>query len=96
MSQKQILLVAKLGVTGAWLAGLAGFFLPVEPSTGQTLRLVFYGLAIVHVVECAFFFKTLKDSGRPLLGQVLRTLAFGVVHYAGVKAELEMQQQPTD
>ncbi len=96
MSQKQILLVAKLGVTGAWLAGLAGFFLPVEPSTGQTLRLVFYGLAIVHVVECTIFFKTLKESGRPLLGQVLRTLAFGVVHYAELKAELEMQQQPTD
>ena len=96
MSQKQILLVAKLGVAGAWLAGIAGFLLPEASSAGQTLRLVFFGLALVHVVECAIFFKALKGSGRPLLGQVLRTLAFGVVHYAEVKAELEMQREPTD
>jgi len=96
MSQKQILLVAKLGVAGAWLAGIAGFFLPGDESTGQTLRLVFFGLAIVHVVECAIFFKALNSTGRPLLGHVVRTLAFGVIHYAEIKAELEMQREPTD
>jgi uncharacterized protein YhhL (DUF1145 family) len=96
MSQKQILLVSKLGVAGAWLAGIAGFFLPGDPSTGQTLRLVFFGLAIVHVLECAIFFKALKGAGKPLPGQILRTLAFGVIHYAEIKAELEMQRESTD
>jgi uncharacterized protein YhhL (DUF1145 family) len=91
MSQKQILLVAKLALIGVWLLGISGFFALGDPALATTLRRIFFALIVVHGLECAFFFKTLQGSGKPLAGQLLQTFVFGVVHYAELKTEQQTE-----
>lgn len=42
-------------------------------------------LLVVHAIECVVFLKTLRASGRPLLGELGQTLLFGVLHYRELK-----------
>ena len=93
MSQKQVLLISKLAVVGVWLLVISAFFAFGDSDLALLLRRVFFALVVVHVLECAFFFRTLQHSGKPLAREVLLTLVFGVIHYGELKTELESQAQ---
>jgi uncharacterized protein YhhL (DUF1145 family) len=78
---------AIIGVT--WLIATASFFPPLETSSiGGFGRSLFGVLAIVHLVECVAFLRVLKQSPRPLAGELWQTFLFGVVHVSKVRAEL--------
>jgi uncharacterized protein YhhL (DUF1145 family) len=81
-----LILVFKLVVLGAWFVGAAGFLFPETTGFGRLGRMLFWLLAAVHAFECAFFYRTLARSGRPIGYELLQTLLFGVVHYSEVKA----------
>ena len=86
MRSQNSMLVAKLLVAVTWFAGAAAFLLPASSTLGQVGRLLFYVLLGVHAVECAVFFRTLKQTGRPLGLELARTLLYGVIHYTEAKA----------
>jgi uncharacterized protein YhhL (DUF1145 family) len=71
---------------GLWVASAAAYFLP-ESGVVSSLRLMFIGLVAVHAVECLAFLPALRASGRPLVGQLVQVLLFGVVHYGLLQAE---------
>ncbi len=85
MSQNMIL-VGKLLVGVTWFAGAAAFLFPASSTYGQLGRMLFYVLLGVHAVECAVFFRTLKQTGRPLGLELAQTLLYGVIHYTEAKA----------
>lgn len=78
---------AVIGVT--WLFATACHFPPLATSQvggfGQTL---FWVLAVVHGVECLLFLNVLRQSPRPLLGELWQTFLFGIVHVSIVRREL--------
>ena len=82
MPNASMLLVFKLLVLLTWFLGAAGFLFPPGSTLGTAGRTLFVVLATVHLVECGFFFRTLRRTGRPLGMELLNTLLFGVVHFA--------------
>ena len=81
-----MILALKILVLGTWLVAAAGFLVPATSPFGQLGRGLFQVLAIVHIVECAFFYRTLARTGRPLGFELLNTLFFGVIHFVEAKA----------
>jgi uncharacterized protein YhhL (DUF1145 family) len=89
MENERIYSVGK-GIVGAtWLIATACFFPPLESSAiGGFGRSLFWVLAVVHAVECVAFLKVLRQSPRPLLGELWQTFLFGIVHVSMLRAEL--------
>jgi len=78
---------AVIGVT--WLFATACFFAPLQSSEfGVFGRSVFVALAAVHAVECIAFLGVLRQSGRPLPGELWQTFLFGLVHVSAVRREI--------
>ena len=92
MKSENLILVAKLLVGLTWFAAASAFLFPPSSTFGQLGRLLFYLLLVVHAVECAVFFRTLKRTGRPLRSELARTLFYGVAHYAEVKALVDARE----
>ncbi|MFP6624515.1 MAG: hypothetical protein VCC20_13625 [Myxococcota bacterium] len=93
MQTAQLTLALKIGVIAAWLIGASGFLFPPDTTFGQLGRLVFVLLTIVHTIECAVFYRTLKNTGRPLAFELLQTLFFGVIHFTEAKALAEAREE---
>lgn len=81
--------IGKAVIGATWLFATACHFPPLVTSQvgafGQTL---FWVLAIVHAVECLLFLNVLRQSSRPLLGELWQTFLFGIVHVSIVRREL--------
>jgi len=89
MENEKIYSVGKLIVGMTWLVATACFFPPLETSSiGGFGRSLFGVLAVVHLVECVAFLRVLKQSPRPLIGELWQTFLFGVVHVSMLRAEL--------
>jgi uncharacterized protein YhhL (DUF1145 family) len=85
MQVNPMLLVGKVLLTIMWVLAVGAFFVPGDSTLLEVLRLIFWGTLGVHVIECAIFYKSLRDSGRPLGSELVQILLFGVVHYASVR-----------
>lgn len=90
MEKNSLYSVGKIVIGTAWLFATASFF-PIFSSQefvgfGRTL---FGVLAVVHTVECIAFLGVLKQSPRPLLGELWQTFLFGIVHVSIVRREIE-------
>ncbi len=85
MPNPSLILVFKLGILATWFVAGAGFLFPDTTLFGRLGRLLFVLLAVVHSVECAIFYKTLRRTGRPLGVELLQTFFFGVIHYSEAK-----------
>lgn len=68
----------------AWGYGLTCLFVPTLPAATVGVVIV-KALAVVHTLECAIFFRALKDSGEPLPANLAGVFVFGVFHYMDVK-----------
>jgi len=79
----------KIGVIATWLVAATGFLFPPETTFGTVGRALFWLLIVVHAVECAVFYGTLKRTGRPIAFELLQTMLFGVIHYGEAKVLAE-------
>jgi len=90
MEANSIYPIGKIVIGTLWLFATACFF-PIFESQefvgfGQTL---FGVLAVVHAFECIAFLGVLKQSPRPLAGELWQTFLFGIVHVSIVRREIE-------
>jgi uncharacterized protein YhhL (DUF1145 family) len=77
----QSLKIGKI-VTGVlWVVLGAAFFCPHDSSLLTGMRFGFWALLAAHAVECLIFLPGLKASGKPLPGQIIQVLLFGIIHY---------------
>lgn len=87
--------VGKVVIGVTWLFATACFFPPLVSMSvagfGQTL---FGVLAVVHTVECIAFLGVLRQSPRPLPGELWQTFLFGIVHVSLVRAEIAESSAP--
>ena len=86
MPNPSLILALKVVVLATWFVSAAGFFFADTTLFGRLGRLLFALLAVVHTLECALFYKTLKRTGRPLGAELAQTFLFGVIHYSEARA----------
>ncbi len=84
--------MAKKIVAAIWAWGLLCVISPGLPLAVIGVTAV-KAMAVVHAIECAFFYKTLRETGESLPGHLLQTFFFGIIHYQTVKAELAARQE---
>jgi uncharacterized protein YhhL (DUF1145 family) len=84
-----LILVLKLVVLATWLTASIGLLLPDTTLFGRAGRVLLLGLVLAHAVECAVFFRTLKQTGRPLGLELMNTFLFGIAHLGEVKALID-------
>ena len=70
----------KLAVIALWLLAAASFLLPEGSSLGYWGHRLFFGLVIVHAIECLVFLPRLRAAGGSLASHLWNTFLFGVVH----------------
>lgn len=73
----------KAVVVALWIACIACFFLPETSLTliGQRL---FWGLVIVHAIECVVFLPKLRRAGGSLGNHLVQTMIFGLFYARGL------------
>lgn len=80
--------VGKIVIGIVWLFATACFFPPLGSASFAPFgRMLFSALAVVHTIECIAFLGVLKQSDRPLIGELWQTFLFGIVHVAIVRRE---------
>jgi hypothetical protein len=62
-----------------WIVCIACFFLPASGITLAGQRL-FWGLVIVHAVECVVFLPKLRRAGGSLANHLAQTMVFGLFY----------------
>ena len=62
-----------------WLIWAVGFFVLYPFGIGAVVRVLGGVLLIIHLVECAVFWKRIDAAGNPVQ-DVIRVLFFGIFH----------------
>jgi uncharacterized protein YhhL (DUF1145 family) len=94
MEEKSVYPIGKAVIGATWLIATACFFPPLESSSiGGFGRTLFGVLAIVHAVECIAFLGVLKQSKRPLPGELWQTFLFGIVHISVIRQEIAQEAE---
>ena len=73
----------KAVVVALWIACIASFFLPASTVTLMGQRL-FWGLVIVHAIECVVFLPKLRRAGGSLANHLVQTMIFGLFYARGL------------
>jgi hypothetical protein len=73
----------KAVVVALWIACIACFFLPESTITLLGQRL-FWGLVIVHAIECIVFLPKLRRAGGSLGNHLVQTMIFGLFYARGL------------
>ena len=86
--QGPMLGIGKVLVAATWVFAILSFFFPVyDTSAGEYGRLLFWALLAMHTLECAVFYKPIRDAGgKPMVLQMVLVLVFGVLQYGSVRA----------
>ena len=84
---------AKGVVVVVWLLFFSCFFIGTSSTVSFVGRLGFWILVTTHVVECAVFLPRLRRAPGSLVGHLLGTFLFGVLHVREVRA-LTSQEAP--
>ncbi len=79
--------IAKAVTAAVWVVLAASFFCPHDSLLLPDMRLFYWVLLGVHAIECLVFLPALRRSGKPLAGQLVQILLFGVIHYASLREE---------
>lgn len=74
----------KVAVIVLWIACLAAFFLPESSALAVPGQRLFWGLVIVHAIECVVFLPKLRRAGGSLANHLVQTMIFGVFHARNV------------
>jgi uncharacterized protein YhhL (DUF1145 family) len=71
---------AKTVIVVFWLLFVSCFFISTSSTVSFVGRLLFWLLAVTHVVECAIFLPRLRSAPGSLAGHLARTFLFGFLH----------------
>jgi len=74
----------KIAVLVLWAACLAAFFLPDSSALAVPGQRLFWGLVIVHAIECVVFLPKLRRAGGSLANHLMQTMIFGIFHARNV------------
>ena len=74
----------KHAVLVLWAACLAAFFLPATSPFAVPGQRLFWGLMIVHAIECVVFLPRLRRAGGSLAHHLVQTMIFGMFHARSV------------
>ena len=77
----------KAVVLAIWAISLAAFFLPGASGFGYWGRRLFFGIAIVHAIECVAFLPRLRRAPGSLAHHLVQTFLFGIVHAGSLGRE---------
>lgn len=69
-----------------WAYGLASFFIAPESTIAAIGRVIFWGMAAIHVVECLVFLPALRRAEGSLGSHFAQVFAFGFLHLQEVGA----------
>lgn len=72
--------VTRIVLLVIWLLALAAVVLPIVHPLATVGRWLFWLLLAAHLIECAVFWPRLRKAPGSLLGHVVNTLLFGIVH----------------
>jgi len=70
----------------AWAYGLGSFFIGSESTAAHVGRMIFWGMAGIHLIECAIFFPTVRCAGGPVGPHLARIFAWGFLHLQEIGA----------
>ncbi len=85
---KAFILFGKSTCVVVWLWALSCLISPATPGS-EIGVLVFWGLAIVHAIEVAVFFKTVKQTGDPMPLHLAQVFLFGFLHNLAMQEQLK-------
>jgi uncharacterized protein YhhL (DUF1145 family) len=74
----------KPALIALWIACFVALFLPATSSAVIWLQRLFWGLLIVHAIECVVFLPKLRRAGGSLGNHLLQTMLFGILHARNV------------
>ena len=70
----------KAAVIALWVACIAAFFFPATSTLAFLGQRLFWGLVIVHAIECVVFLPKLRGAGGSLANHLAQTMVFGFLH----------------
>ena len=76
----------KICLIVVWAYGLGSFFIAPESTAAWIGRVVFVGMAAIHVIECAVFFPAIRRAGGSLGSHLAQVFAFGFLHLQAIGA----------
>lgn len=77
----------KVGLSMVWLLCIASFFVATGSPAAGMGRTLFWGLVVVHLFECGFFLRRLREAPGPLGHHLLQTFLFGMIHVSQIREE---------
>jgi hypothetical protein len=69
-----------------WAFCLGSFFIAPESTLAGVGRKLFWGMAAIHVIECAVFLPAIRRAGGSIASHFAQILAFGFLHLQEIGA----------
>jgi len=76
----------KIVLIATWAFCLGSFFIAPESTIAGLGRLVFWGMAAIHVIEFLIFLPAIRRAGGSLASHFAQILAFGFLHLQEIGA----------
>jgi hypothetical protein len=76
----------KIFLITTWAFCFGSFFIAPESTIAGLGRLVFWGMAAIHVIEFAIFLPAIRRAGGSLASHFAQILAFGFLHLQEIGA----------
>jgi uncharacterized protein YhhL (DUF1145 family) len=76
----------KIVLIVTWAYGLGSFFIAPDSTAAAVGRVIFWGMAAIHVVECLVFLPALRRAGGSLASHAAQVFAFGFLHLREIGA----------
>lgn len=72
-------------VAVVWILCISSFLMPADWNAASLGRMLFWGMLVVHAIECVAFRSTLKAAPAPLSNHVVKTMVFGLFHLREIR-----------
>ena len=79
--------VAKISLLAIYVVLVALAILQAGTATGDWSLNILIILAVVHVLECAIFFRVVKAAGGSLAQHLLNVFLFGIIHVNEIRQQ---------
>jgi len=70
----------KAAVIALWAACIAAYLFPATSTLALLGQRLFWGLVIVHAIECVVFLPKLRRAGGSLASHLAQTMVFGLFY----------------
>jgi|GEM_PF-969875 len=76
----------KIALIATWTFCLGSFFIVPESTLAGVGRMVFFGMAAIHALECAIFLPAIRRAEGGIASHCAQILAFGFLHLQEIGA----------